>query len=162
MHSLCSAWFLFCLCRCFFFASVHRFAVRGLVFVCVFILETACGSVFRILQIFSGVVPSKLQPLFCSFLCCANLANLQSIGGCFFYEALYEAAKIIFTHISNCARLASTLVKLQQFQAAVDAARKANIAQTWKEVCFACVDAEEFCLAYICGLNVIVQIWIAF
>jgi clathrin heavy chain len=33
---------------------------------------------------------------------------------------------------------------------------KANSAKTWKEVCFACVDAEEFRLAQICGLNIIV------
>ncbi|XLR47075.1 hypothetical protein S83_031735, partial [Arachis hypogaea] len=31
-------------------------------------------------------------------------------------------------------------------------------AKTWKEVCFACVDAEEFRLAQICGLNIIVQV----
>jgi clathrin heavy chain len=92
------------------------------------------------------------------FIVAPNLANLQTVGDRLFDEALYEAAKIIFTHISNWARLASTLVKLQQFQAAVDAARKANSARTWKEVCFACVDAEEFRLAQICGLNVIVQV----
>ncbi|KAI3793232.1 hypothetical protein L1987_35848 [Smallanthus sonchifolius] len=56
------------------------------------------------------------------------------------------------------AKLAVTLVRLQQFQGAVDAARKANSAKTWKEVCFACVDAEEFRLAQICGLNIIVQV----
>ncbi|PQP97756.1 hypothetical protein Pyn_10752 [Prunus yedoensis var. nudiflora] len=54
--------------------------------------------------------------------------------------------------------LAITLVKLKQFQGAVDAARKANSAKTWKEVCFACVDAEEFRLAQICGLNIIIQV----
>jgi clathrin heavy chain len=92
------------------------------------------------------------------FIVTPNLANLQTVGDRLFDEELYEAAKIIFTHISNWARLASTLVKLLQFQAAVDAARKANSARTWKEVCFACVDAEEFRLAQICGLNVIVQV----
>ncbi|KAI8527522.1 hypothetical protein RHMOL_Rhmol12G0082200 [Rhododendron molle] len=54
------------------------------------------------------------------------------------------------------AKLASTLV-IKQFQGAVDAARKANSSKTWKEVCFACVDAEEFHLAQICGLNIIIQ-----
>lgn len=39
---------------------------------------------------------------------------------------MYEAAKILFNNISNYARLASTLVKLKEYQAAVDAARKAN------------------------------------
>uniref|UniRef100_A9U2Z4 Clathrin heavy chain n=1 Tax=Physcomitrium patens TaxID=3218 RepID=A9U2Z4_PHYPA len=92
------------------------------------------------------------------FIISPNLANLQTVGDRLFDDSLYEAAKIIFTHISNWARLASTLVKIHQYQAAVDAARKANNSRTWKEVCFACVDAEEFRLAQICGLNVIVQV----
>ena len=87
---------------------------------------------------------------------------LQSVGDRLFEEELYEAARILFQHISNWGRLASTLLRLEQFQAAVDAARKANSARTWKEVCFACVDAEEFRLAQLCGLNIIVQVrgWI--
>ncbi|CAM6119092.1 unnamed protein product [Calypogeia fissa] len=92
------------------------------------------------------------------FLVQPNVANLQVAGDRLFDEALYEAAKIIFTHISNWGRLASTLIKLGQYQGAVDAARKANSSRTWKEVCFACVDAEEFRLAQICGLNIIVQV----
>ncbi|KAI5081311.1 hypothetical protein GOP47_0004494, partial [Adiantum capillus-veneris] len=92
------------------------------------------------------------------FILQPNVANLQTVGDRLFDEALYEAAKIIFTHISNWPRLASTLVKLHQFQGAVDAARKANSSKTWKEVCFACVDAEEFRLAQICGLNIIIQV----
>ena len=51
-----------------------------------------------------------------------------------FTAGLFEAAKIIFTHIPNWGRLASTLVRLHQFQSAVDAARKANSPRTWKEV----------------------------
>jgi clathrin heavy chain len=87
-----------------------------------------------------------------------NVANLQNVGDRLYDEALYEAARIIFQFIANWAKLASTLVKLKQFQSAVDAARKANSAKTWKEVCFACVDAEEFRLAQICGLNIIIQV----
>ena len=45
-----------------------------------------------------------------------------------------EAARLLFAHIPNWGRLASTLVKLHRFQEAVDAARKANSAKTWKEV----------------------------
>ncbi|KAB1217632.1 Clathrin heavy chain 1 [Morella rubra] len=92
------------------------------------------------------------------FILMPNVANLQNVGDRLYDEALYEAAKIIFAFISNWAKLASTLVKLGQFQGAVDAARKANSSKTWKEVCFACVDAEEFRLAQICGLNIIVQV----
>ena len=59
---------------------------------------------------------------------------LQSVGDRFFDEALYEAARIIFAHIPNYGRLASTLVRLHLFQPAVEAARKANSPRTWKEV----------------------------
>ncbi|XP_022887146.1 clathrin heavy chain 1-like [Olea europaea var. sylvestris] len=92
------------------------------------------------------------------FILMPNVANLPNVGDRLYDEELYEAAKIIFAFISNWAKLAVTLVKLKQFQGAVDAARKANSAKTWKEVCFACVDAEEFRLAQICGLNIIVQV----
>ncbi|KAE8039296.1 hypothetical protein FH972_011723 [Carpinus fangiana] len=92
------------------------------------------------------------------FILMPNVANLQNVGDRLYDEALYEAAKIIYAFISNWAKLAVTLVKLQQFQGAVDAARKANSSKTWKEVCFACVDAEEFRLAQICGLNIIIQV----
>ncbi|KAG5521371.1 hypothetical protein RHGRI_033813 [Rhododendron griersonianum] len=91
------------------------------------------------------------------FILMPNVANLPNVGDRLYDEGLYEAAKIIFAFISNWAKLASTLVKLKQFQGAVDAARKANSSKTWKEVCFACVDAEEFHLAQICGLNIIIQ-----
>ncbi|KAF1892552.1 hypothetical protein Lal_00011019 [Lupinus albus] len=91
------------------------------------------------------------------FILMPNVANLQNVGDRLYDEELYEAAKILYAFISNWAKLAVTLVKLKQFQGAVDAARKANSAKTWKEVCFACVDAEEFRLAQICGLNIIVQ-----
>ena len=48
---------------------------------------------------------------------------------------MFEAARILFNNISNYGRLASTLVCLGEFQAAVDAARKANSTRSWKEVC---------------------------
>lgn len=51
-----------------------------------------------------------------------------------FDEGLYEAARLLFAHLPNWGRLASTLVRLHRFQEAVDAARKANSAKTWKEV----------------------------
>jgi len=86
-----------------------------------------------------------------------HTANLQSAGDRCFDEGLYEAARVLFTRIPNYSRLASTLVRLRQFQAAVDAARKANTSKTWKEVCFACVDEGEFRLAQLCALNIIVN-----
>ena len=62
------------------------------------------------------------------------------MGESCFEEGLYEAARVIFTRMPSWGRLASTLVRLHQFQAAVDAARKANSPKTWKEVrpCLSC------------------------
>jgi len=72
-----------------------------------------------------------------------------------FAEGLYKAARIIYTHLNNFAKLAMTLVKLELWQEAVDAARKAKAITTWKFVCFACADAEKFRLAQVCGLSII-------
>lgn len=47
---------------------------------------------------------------------------------------MYEAAKLLYNNVSNFARLASTLVHLGEYQAAVDSGRKANSTRTWKEV----------------------------
>jgi hypothetical protein len=68
------------------------------------------------------------------FISGAHQANLQSVGDRVFDEGMFEAARAIFAHIPNWGRLASTLVRLHQFQQAVDAARKANSPKTWKEV----------------------------
>jgi clathrin heavy chain len=86
-----------------------------------------------------------------------NVAQIQTVGDRCFDEGMYEAAKILFNNISNYARLASTLVRLGEYQAAVDAARKANSTKIWKEVNLACVEAREFRLAQICGLHIIVH-----
>lgn len=83
-------------------------------------------------------------------------ANLQTVGDRAFDEGNFEAARIVYMSIPNWGRLASTLVRLHQWQAAVDAARKANSPRTWKEVCYACVEESEFKLAQLCGLNIIV------
>eukprot|EP01048_Picozoa_sp_COSAG05_P002188 COSAG05_NODE_84_length_20716_cov_100.586312_2_plen_1571_part_00 len=86
-----------------------------------------------------------------------NVAQIQQLGDRCFDEAMYEPAKLLFTQISNYARLATTLSKLSDFSAAVDAARKANSSRTWREVCQSCVASEEFRLAQVCGLHIIVQ-----
>eukprot|EP00741_Cyanophora_paradoxa_P015948 tig00000042_g15397.t1 len=91
------------------------------------------------------------------FVSAPNVAAIQSVGDRCFDEGMYEAGRILFTNLSNFSRLTSCLVKLGQFQAAVESARKANSIRTWKEVNFACVEAKEFRLAQICGLHIIVQ-----
>jgi clathrin heavy chain len=91
------------------------------------------------------------------FLHSANLTNVQEVGDRCYEGGMYEAAKILFSNVSNFGRLASTLVHLGQYQAAVDAARKANSTRSWKEVCYACVDHGEFKMAQLCGLNIVVH-----
>ncbi|KAK4465567.1 putative clathrin heavy chain [Cladorrhinum samala] len=91
------------------------------------------------------------------FLRATNVANIEESGDKAYGEGFFEAAKIFYTSISNWAKLATTLVHLADYQAAVDCARKANNIKVWKEVHEACVAKKEFRLAQICGLNLIVD-----
>lgn len=86
-----------------------------------------------------------------------NHANITQVADRCFDERLFEAAKLLYNNVSNYARLAITLVHLGEYQSAVDSARKANSTRTWKEVCFACVDNEEFRLAQMSGLHIVVH-----
>lgn len=58
-----------------------------------------------------------------------NVADLLAAGEKAFDAELYEAARLLFSSISNYARLATTLIYLGENQAAVDAARKAGNTQ---------------------------------
>ncbi|KAF0366022.1 Clathrin heavy chain [Gigaspora margarita] len=91
------------------------------------------------------------------FLSSPNVAQIQVVGDRCYDDGLYAAAKILFQSISNWARLASTLVHLGEYQAAVDGARKASSTKVWKDVHDACVQHKEFRLAHICGLSLIVH-----
>uniref|UniRef100_A0A803XN81 Clathrin heavy chain n=1 Tax=Meleagris gallopavo TaxID=9103 RepID=A0A803XN81_MELGA len=91
------------------------------------------------------------------FISGPNNAHIQQVGDRCYEEDMYEAAKLLYNNVSNFARLASTLVHLGEYQAAVDSGRKANSTRTWKEVCFACVDGREFRLAQICGLHIVIH-----
>ncbi|XP_019489711.1 PREDICTED: clathrin heavy chain 2, partial [Hipposideros armiger] len=62
-----------------------------------------------------------------------NNAQIQQVGDRCYEEGMYEAAKLLYTSVSNFACLASTLVHLGEYQAAVDSSRKANSTRTWKE-----------------------------
>ena len=44
---------------------------------------------------------------------------------------------------------------LEKYREAVEAATKASSIHTWKEVCAACVKAEEYRLAQTCGLHIV-------
>lgn len=91
------------------------------------------------------------------FLHASNVADVEASGDKAYEEGYHQAAKIFFTSISNWAKLATTLVHLEEYQAAVECARKANSVKVWKQVNAACVAKKEFRLAQICGLNLIVH-----
>lgn len=91
------------------------------------------------------------------FLHSTNVADIETSGDQAYAEGFHRAAKIFFTSISNWAKLATTLVHLEEYQAAVECARKANSVKVWKQVNEACVSKKEFRLAQICGLNLIVH-----
>ncbi|KAI8074164.1 putative CHC1-clathrin heavy chain [Gongronella butleri] len=86
-----------------------------------------------------------------------NIAQIQEVGDRCYRERLLEAAKILYSSISNHACLSSTLVLLKDYQAAVDCARKANSTKVWKEVNAECIRQKEFRLAQICGLHIVVH-----
>ncbi|TFK74892.1 clathrin heavy chain [Pluteus cervinus] len=91
------------------------------------------------------------------FLGMTNVADVLEVGEKCFEDELYQAAKLLFTSISNWARLATTLIYLGENQAAVESARKAGNTQVWKQVHAACIEKSEFRLAQICGLHIIVH-----
>jgi len=63
------------------------------------------------------------------FLGMTNVADVLEVGEKCFEDELYQAAKLLFTSISNWARLATTLIYLGENQAAVESARKAGNTQ---------------------------------
>ena len=91
------------------------------------------------------------------FVAGPNVAQVGDLGERCFEAEMYECAKLLFTSVSNYARLSTTMSKLGDFAQAVDAARKANSSRTWREVCQSCIASEEFRLAQVCGLHIIVQ-----
>jgi len=86
-----------------------------------------------------------------------NVAKLPHVGERLFDETLYKASRIIFNVIPDFGRLATSLVRLGEFTAAVDSARKAKSHKCWREVMLSCLDNEQYKLAQICGINLIVS-----
>ena len=86
-----------------------------------------------------------------------NVVKIDQVADRCYDESLFEAAKLLYMNINNNAKLALCYINLTQYREAVDAATKANSITTWKEVNLACLRAEEFRLANICGLHIIVH-----
>lgn len=63
------------------------------------------------------------------FLSLTNVADIMAVGEKCFQDELYQASKLLFSSISNWARLATTLIYLNENQAAVESARKAGNTQ---------------------------------
>ncbi len=92
-----------------------------------------------------------------SFLNGSNVADLNEVGDKLYDRKDYKAAKLLYSSVSNYSKLASTLVFLDDYQSAVECARKASNTKVWKQVNDACLEHKEFRLAQICGLNLIVH-----
>ena len=58
-----------------------------------------------------------------------NVADILEVGEKCFEDGLYQAAKLLFTSISNWSRIAATLIYLKENQADVERARKAENTQ---------------------------------
>ncbi|TKS81266.1 Clathrin heavy chain 1 [Collichthys lucidus] len=104
-------------------------------------------------QLQKGLVKEAID----SYIKADDPSAYMEVGDRCYDDKMYDAAKLLYNNVSNFGRLASTLVHLGEYQAAVDGARKANSTRTWKEVCFACVDGKEFRLAQMCGLHIVVH-----
>ncbi|KAI9031707.1 hypothetical protein CLU79DRAFT_729726 [Phycomyces nitens] len=106
--------------------------------------------------VFAYAKTDKLDDLK-DFIASPNIAQIQQVGDRCYQEHMFEAAKILYSSISNHASLAQTLVQLKDYQGAVDCARKANSTKVWKELSAECILHHEFRLAQICGLHIIVH-----
>merc|ERR1719219_688916 len=91
------------------------------------------------------------------FIAGGNNAHIQDVGDRCYDSEMYNAAKVLYTSIRSYGKLARVLVELGEFNAAVEAARRANSTKTWKDVCFACVEQGEFRLAQSAGLHIVVH-----
>jgi clathrin heavy chain len=84
------------------------------------------------------------------FLSMTNVADILEVGEKCFNDELYQAAKLLFSSISNWARLATTLIYLGENQAAVESARKAG--NTQYVLMFPCA-GDHFLISFVQGLE---------
>ena len=105
---------------------------------------------------FSYAKLDKLQDLE-NFLSNTNSADCLKVGDRCYAAKLYEAAKKFYMICKNNTKIASCLIQLKEYGAAIDAAKKANTTKTWKELCMACVAAQEYKLANAAAMNIIVH-----
>lgn len=75
------------------------------------------------------------------FISNPNSADILKIGDRCYNEKMYLAAQILFVSIKNNSKISSCLVRLKEYQKAIEFAKKANTPKSWKEVCIACVES---------------------
>lgn len=90
------------------------------------------------------------------FLANFNSADISRTGDRLFDEGMYEAAKLLYTKLKSNSKIAQCLLKLNDFAAAVEYAKKANNVKTWKSLLYSCVIEKEFNLAFTAGQNLVV------
>lgn len=86
-----------------------------------------------------------------------SIAQFPAVADRCYENALYQAAKILYNATNNYSKLATTFMRLNEYQMAVDCARKANNIRVWKEVCESCIKNQEYRLGQICSLNLILN-----
>lgn len=90
-----------------------------------------------------------------NFINGGNAADLAKTGDRLYQEGLFEQAKILYSKLKANSKIASCYVRLDQYQQAIEYARRANNVKTWKEIVYACVEAKEFKLAAVAGTQVV-------
>lgn len=106
--------------------------------------------------LFALAMTNRLQEIE-TFVARPNLAQIQLVADRCYEAKIYSAAQLLYSAIANYTKLATTLVHLREFAAAVDCARKANNLKVWQDVMEACLDEGEFSLAQTCGTNLVVH-----
>eukprot|EP01053_Blabericola_migrator_P007732 Blabericola_migrator_1__7731@NODE_394_length_8993_cov_144_363433_g314_i0_p1_GENE_NODE_394_length_8993_cov_144_363433_g314_i0NODE_394_length_8993_cov_144_363433_g314_i0_p1_ORF_typecomplete_len1756_score408_30Clathrin/PF00637_20/57Clathrin/PF00637_20/2_3e12Clathrin/PF00637_20/6_6e16Clathrin/PF00637_20/5_7e13Clathrin/PF00637_20/1_2e25Clathrin/PF00637_20/5e09Clathrin/PF00637_20/2_9e15Clathrin/PF00637_20/4_9e13Clathrin_H_link/PF13838_6/1_7e16Clathrin_H_link/PF13838_6/7_5e03TPR_7/PF13176_6/0_6TPR_7/PF len=104
-----------------------------------------------------------------SFLMSAHTTNLQAVGDRIYEEGLlaetdhkmdaaiaaFKGAKIFYSKVPNYSKLASCHLKLKDYPAALEAAKRAGSTKSWTEVALAAVAAGDMKIAHQAGLNIV-------
>ncbi|EEA05514.1 clathrin heavy chain 1, putative [Cryptosporidium muris RN66] len=91
-----------------------------------------------------------------NFLQGINTVQLQRIGDRLMDEGLFKYSIIFYQSIPNYSRLTTCYIQLEEYNNALESAKKANSPKTWKELLQICMQIGEYNLAHQAGLNIIV------
>lgn len=71
---------------------------------------------------------------------------------------MYEVVKLFYSNVFNFVCLVFILVYFGEYQVVVDNSCKVSSIWMWKEVCFVCVDGQEFCFVQLCGFYIVIYV----